>query len=146
MEEHHAKDIESYYNSIAVHQHHNYYEGRADADLTSWVEYFAKLLAKVFTQAKDETIKYAKVGAPAIPDELRNLDHREKIVLSLFSKKDIVTTQDIAAAIGLSGRMVRILLKKWVSAGWLKIAGTSNKTRSYSLSAKYRKYIGNHPA
>ncbi|MFA4956642.1 MAG: hypothetical protein WC556_06670 [Candidatus Methanoperedens sp.] len=37
-----ARDLESYYGSLAVHPHHNYYEGRAEADLTQWLEYFAK--------------------------------------------------------------------------------------------------------
>ena len=34
LEEHHAKGLEAYYRSLAVHPHHNYYEGRAEADLT----------------------------------------------------------------------------------------------------------------
>lgn len=42
LEEHHARDIEGYYRSLAVHPHHNYYEGRSDADLTPWLEYFIK--------------------------------------------------------------------------------------------------------
>lgn len=41
LEEHHARDLEGYYHSLAVHPHHNYYEGRAEADLTPWLEYFA---------------------------------------------------------------------------------------------------------
>ena len=38
LEEHHARDLAAYYNWLAVHPHHNYYEGRADADLTPWME------------------------------------------------------------------------------------------------------------
>ena len=34
LEEHHARDLPGYYSALAVHPHHNYYEGRADADLT----------------------------------------------------------------------------------------------------------------
>ena len=29
LEEHHARDLDAYYHSLAVHPHHNYYEGRA---------------------------------------------------------------------------------------------------------------------
>ena len=144
MEEHHAKDIESYYNSLEVHQHqhHNYYDGRANSDLTSWIEYFVVLLAKVFTQAKEEALKYSKEGIVAVPSEIRKLDHRARIVLSLFAKKDIIFSQDIAAVLGLSGRMVRILLNKWVKDGFLVIENPSNKSRSYKLSEKYQQFIG----
>jgi Fic family protein len=142
MEEHHARDIESYYKSLAVHQHHNYYYGRADADLTPWVKYFVNVLAGVFTQAKDETLKLAKEGMPVVPDELRNLEHRARAVLALFSKKNRITAQDAVSVLGLSSRMVRVLMQAWVKDGWLVMASASNRSRSYSLSENYRKYIG----
>ena len=143
MEEHHALDLETYYTSLAVHKHHNYYSGRADANLTSWVEYFVKLLAGVFTKAKDETLSYVKVGASQEPENLRKLDHRARTVLSLFGKKDKINSQDIVSILGLSNRMVRILLKQWVEDGWLTMADPSNKSRAYTLTAIYRKFIGN---
>jgi len=42
LEEHHAHNLEGYFRSLSVHPHHNYYEGRSEADLTPWLEYFAK--------------------------------------------------------------------------------------------------------
>ncbi|MFH0947456.1 MAG: Fic family protein [Elusimicrobiota bacterium] len=141
MEEHHARDLENYYKSLSVHKHHNYYEGRADADLTSWVEYFVSLLAKVFTQTKEEAIQLAERGVPSEPQELRKMDRRAKTVLSLFVKKDYIITNDVANALGLSVRMSRVLMKNWVKDGWLTIKNVSNKTRAYSLSAKYRQDV-----
>jgi Fic family protein len=143
MEEHHARDLASYYASLVVHKHHNYYEGRAQADLTGWVEYFAALLSKVFTQAKDEAVKYAQKGVPQEPQELRQLDHRARIVLSLFAKKDRIVAKDVAQTLGLSTRMVRLLLQKWVKDGWLMVSSTANRSRAYSLSEIYRQFIGN---
>lgn len=142
LEEHHAKDIESYFNSLAIHQHHNYYEGRNNAELTSWVEYFVKLLATVFTRAKDEAFRYAEKGILVEPQELRQLDRRARMVLSLFARKDRLTVQDVSVLLGLSNRMVRLLMQEWVKDGWLVVADPSNRSRSYNLSAKYRKYIG----
>lgn len=142
MEEHHARDLDTYYRSLAVHQHHNYYEGRAQADVTSWVAYFVKLLAGVFTQAKNETLKYARESMPAVPVELRSLDHRAKTVLALFARKDRISATDVAGALGLSSRMARILLSAWVADGWLVVANASKKNRSYMLSQKYRKFVG----
>ena len=38
LEEHHARDLASYYRSLVTHPHHNYYEGRPDAELTARIE------------------------------------------------------------------------------------------------------------
>ena len=119
MEEHHARDLAGHYNSLVVHKHHNYYFGRAEADLTSWIEYFVTLLARVFIQAKDEAVNLSQTGIPLEHKKLRKLDRRARVVLSLFSKKDSITTNDAAKALGLSSRMMRILMKQWVEDGWL---------------------------
>ena len=52
LEEGHAQDLAAYYQSLATHPHHNYYEGREDAELTSWLAYFLETLATIFTSAK----------------------------------------------------------------------------------------------
>ena len=145
MEEHHAKHLEAYYASLAVHKRHNYYEGRAQADLTGWIEYFIILLSDVFGRAKEEALKYAKEGILLEPEPLRKLDRRARVVLGLFAHKDTVITQEVAAALGLSGRMVRNLLTAWVKDGWLVVSNPSNRARAYRLSAIYRKYTGNNP-
>jgi Fic family protein len=56
LEEHHARDLAAYYNSLAAHPHHNYYEGRADADLTPWLEYFLRTLTQAVTAAEEEAL------------------------------------------------------------------------------------------
>ena len=145
MEEHHARDIEAYYNSLTVHKAHNYYEGRAVADLTGWIEYFVVLLADVFARAKDEALKYAKEGMPVESALLRKLDRRARVILGLFARKDVVTTQEVAAALGLSDRMARNLLTAWVKDGWLALANASKRARAYKLTAIYRQFNGNNP-
>ncbi len=138
MEEHHARDLEKYYASLSVHRHHNYYEGRANADLTAWVLYFVTLLAHVFDQAKKEVQQLSKTAIHGEPEQLRMLDRRARVVLSLFANRELLTSRDIASVLGLSPRMVRILLQKWTQDGWLIIADPSNRGRAYSLSAIYR--------
>ena len=39
-------------DSLAVHPHHNYYAGRADADLTPWLAYFIATVADVFSTVR----------------------------------------------------------------------------------------------
>ena len=54
---------------------------------------------------------------------------------SLFTKKERITTLDAADSLGLSVRMARNLMKKWVEEGWLVVADKSNRSRTYGLSA-----------
>ncbi|MBF0385304.1 MAG: Fic family protein [Candidatus Omnitrophica bacterium] len=141
LEEHHARDLEGYYRALATHKHHNYYQGRADVDLTAWVEYFVKLLAKVFQQARDEALRAGGEKTTVEPEELRRLDHRAKTVLALFAKKDKVSVKEIAETLGLSDRMARNLAAGWVKDGWLVILNESNRARSYGLSKGYEKFL-----
>ena len=142
LEEHHAKDLEGYYQALMVHRHHNYYQGRAEADLTGWIEYFVKLLAKVFGEVKVETSKASRKDVHSEPEELRRLDHRARVVLALFVKKDRITAKEIAVNLGLSDRMARILVVGWAKDGWLVLLNESNRARVYGLDKKYQKFAG----
>jgi len=142
LEEHHARDLPGYYQALTTHPHHNYYFGRSEADVTPWLEYFISTLAAVFEAVRLTAQKCAFEGRQAEPEELRRLDHRERVVLGLFASKETVTAPQVAAELGLSERMARNLLTDWVKDGWLEVADPSRRARSYSLSAKYRQYIG----
>src|SRR3954469_1459504 len=52
LEEEHARDLTACYRLLAIHPHHNYYEGRNAADLTPWLEYFLEVLAIVFMSTR----------------------------------------------------------------------------------------------
>ena len=145
LEEYHARDLEGYYHALAVHPHHNYYYGRATADLSQWVEHFIGTLAAVFAAAREEVLRCSGEGdavALAEPDALRRLDPRARAVLTLFLRTDRITTADVAGALGLSDRMARVLLGRWVEDGWLEVADPSRRARAYVLSASYRQFIG----
>ena len=81
--------------------------------------------------------------ALAEPDALRRLDPRARTVLALFLRTDRITTADVAGALGLSDRMARTLIARWVEDGWLEVADPSRRARAYVLSASYRQVIGN---
>jgi len=143
LEEHHAKDLEAYYRSLAVHPHHNYYDGRAEADLTLWLEYFVTSVATVFQAVKEEALRCAQKGIPVEPDLLRKLDRRARRVFALFTRQDRITTPEVAGVLGLSDRMARVLIQGWVKEGWLVVAQASKKSRAYELTEDYRQFIGN---
>lgn len=142
LEEYHARDLEAYYRALAAHPHYNYYSGRAEADLTPWLEYFTGLMARVFTIAEEEAARIAAQGMAAEPEALRRLDRRARAVLALFTGQEIITTADVAVTLGLSDRSARDLLSAWVTEGWLQMTSTAKRNRGYRLTAEYRQFIG----
>ncbi len=100
-----------------------------------------ELLAKVFEAAGKEVL--AQGAIPSDPVLLRRLDHRQKNVLSMFSSRDSLTVKELANNLGLSDRMVRNIVNKWVQEGFLEVLDASNKNRRYGLSEIYRQFIGN---
>jgi Fic family protein len=143
LEEEHARDLPAYYRALAVHPHHNYYEGRETADLTPWLEYFLATLAAVFVAAKEEVLQIAQEELPPKPESLRRLDPRARAVLALFAHQDRIGASDAARLLGLSDRTARLLIKRWTEEGWLVVSDPSRKGRTYELSATYRQLIGN---
>lgn len=142
LEEYHARDLNGYYNALSVHPHHNYYEGRADAELTPWLEYFTKTLAQVFQSVHKEALALAQKGIKAEPAPLRKLDKRARAVLGLFLQAETISASDVSKLLGLSDRMIRLLLKDWTGMGILTVKNTANRNRAYQLSAKYRQCLG----
>jgi Fic family protein len=57
-EEQYAEDLFGYYQALNVHPDIDYYEGRAEADLTPWLEYFISSLVKSGEAALREMAKY----------------------------------------------------------------------------------------
>lgn len=143
LEEFYAQDLDGYYRALVTHPHHNYYEGRNQADLTPWLEYFLNGMAAVFDQVASEVQKQA--GPRLDADEqkqLRDLDPRARRVLSLFAERELIQSVQVAKLLGLSERQVRDLLSEWVRQGWIEIADPSRKARKYKLGNKYRDLLG----
>jgi len=142
LEEVYAQDLAAYYAALQTHPHHNYYDGRADADLTGWVAYFIQSMAVVFTRVAEEVRAQAAGQVPQEPPELRRLDRRARLAIGLFTHQDTITSTDVARVLGLSQRTVRALIASWLADGWLEVADPSRKARRYRLSANYRRFIG----
>ena len=54
------------HSALVTHPHHNYYEGRAEADLTPWLDYFLDGMAVIFGRVADEVARI-----PAVADEVK---------------------------------------------------------------------------
>ena len=141
LEEYYATNLQAYYNALTVGDSHNYYFGRAEADITEWVNYFCEGMADAFANVRlkaTEAAKEAKTDHSAL---LRELDQRQKQVLSLFGKSRYITTREIAGLLGIHIRTALNLCKKWVESGFIIQHGAANKSRKYELADKWVELI-----
>jgi Fic family protein len=138
LEEYYAENLTAYYDALQTHPHHNYYYGRNEADITSWLEYFiegaAQAFDKVNRQANEQALKGFSVDRNPL---IRELDIKQRKVLELFVDFKEVDSKQISDVLKVSAQSARELIRKWVSAGFLHTTDKSKKARKYSLSSKY---------
>ena len=137
LEEYYAKDLKSYYEALDVGPSHNYYMGRAESDITKWVEYFIAGMTESFNRVKQRAQEAADEGAEDKTDIIKKLDAKQRKTLTLFRKKYEITSSDVQKLFNYKPRTARALLAKWVTDGFLVITDPSNKARKYKLAEKY---------
>ena len=144
LEEYYARNLVAYYQAISVGPSHNYYEGRADADITQWIEYFINGMTISFENVIKHMTRSAMRGDQDYEELLRTLDPKKRKVLELFQQFATVTAAQIGQIFGFKPRTSAQLCKDWVDEGFLKIVNPSNKNRSYTLAAKYEILIASY--
>jgi len=132
LEEYYARKLGEYYKALTVGPSHNYYLGRAKADITPWVEYFCLGVAESFENVRKQA--EAAAGSSEISPLLRKLDPRQRKALELFRDSDTITSRDIERLFAVSQRTARRLLQLWSDAGFLVIADPAKKSRKYALA------------
>jgi Fic family protein len=133
LEEFYAQDLEGYYAALVTHPHHNYYEGRADAEITPWLAYFLRGMAVIFHQVAEEVQRQGESPYPQEADWMRGLDRRARRVAALLEEQGEIRSAEVARLLGISQRQARNLLRAWTAAGWLEVADPSNRGRRYRL-------------
>lgn len=141
LEEYYARDLNAYYEAISIGTSHNYYEGRAEADITPWIEYFIEGMAVAFEHVLAQMNSAIQQGLPDQTDILRTLDPRKRKALELFEQNTTITAKQIGDLFGFKPRTSAQLCKNWVEDGFLEIADFSNKGRKYRLARQYEKLV-----
>jgi Fic family protein len=137
LEEYYAKNLLGYYRAISIGPSHNYYFGRAESDITPWVEYFTAGMAFALEKVVDQMIASNEKGEKDHSQLLRTLNPKQRKALELFKGYDVVTAKQIGDLFGFQPRTNAALCKKWVEGGFLQIVDASNKGRKYKLAAPY---------
>jgi Fic family protein len=141
LEEYYARNLLDYYRAITVGPSHNYYLGRAEGDITQWLEYFCKGVLEAFTRAKEQMEKEKTKGSPDQGKILRTLDPKKRKVLELFQNYEVITNQQVIALFDFKARTGAKLCQTWTQEGFLETVNPSRKKREYRLGRKYQKLI-----
>lgn len=133
LEEYYAKPLNRYYAAISVGDSHNYYMGRAEADITTWIEYFCEGMAASFENVKKKAEELAETEADQ-SNYIRRLDPRQRKILEKFKSGNEILTKDIQEMFDIGSRNAAYLAQKWVEEGFLKVVDESKKNRKYTLN------------
>ncbi len=139
LEEYYARNLGAYYEAISVGESHNYYMGRAEADITKWVEYFVDGMTVSFENVLKRMDEAKAQDSPDQSALIRKLDPKQRKALGLFQEFEIITSRQIGELFGFKPRTSAALCASWVESGFLTIVNPSNKGRKYKLSAEYHK-------
>lgn len=143
LEEYYAQNLNAYYDALQTHPHHNYYFGRHEADITSWLEYFIGGVAEAFEKVNKQAIKQTTQGFSADKSSLiRELDIKQRKVLELFAEFKEIDSLQIAEILNISAQSARALLRQWINENFLQYANESKKARKYLLGEKYEGLVG----
>jgi len=137
LEEYYARNLQAYYDALDVGASHNYYLGREKADITGWIAYFCSAMADAFAKVRITATQAAEAGADDQTHLLRQLDQRQRQLLTLFRDERFVTTKAIAGLLGIQPRATLNLCNQWEQAGFIVRHGTANKLRRYELAESW---------
>jgi Fic family protein len=137
LEEYYARNLQGYYRAISVGESHNYYFGRAEADISNWIFYFCEGMADAFAKVR---LKAAEAEQNAQSDQsylLRELDQKQRQIIALFRNHKYITTRDIANLLHVHPRTALNFCHKWIDDGFVIAHGEGNKNRKYELAKRW---------
>lgn len=141
LEEYYAQGLQDYYEALTVGPSHNYYMGRAEADITKWIGYFVEGMAVSFQKVEAQARAEASRGGEDQTSALRKLDARQRRALTLFEQSEEITGSEIGELFGLKPRAASTLLQNWVEDGFMIVSRPSKKSRRYRLAEPYEALV-----
>jgi Fic family protein len=141
LEEYYARNLPAYYQALTVGPSHNYYGGRAECDITRWVDYFCRGTAESFENVRKRAQEASDSGAGDESSQLRKLDPRQRKALELFRRSDTITSRDVEQLFTVSQRTARNLLTDWVKRKFVVVIDPAKKSRKYGLANGFKTLI-----
>ncbi len=142
LEEYYARDLGAYYQALTIGKDEDYYDGqRAEADLTTFLEYFVCGMAESFDKVRIQAQRAGEEGVRDHAHTLRELSPKQRQVLKLFLSASRVTAKDLSYFFHINDRQARYLCQQWVAEGFFHVVDPAPKTRRYGLAEKYERSI-----
>jgi Fic family protein len=141
LEEYYATDLKAYYEALTVGPSHNYYLGRAEAEITNWIAYFIGGMADALEKVRGQAVRESRRGGVDQSKLLRTLDAKQRRALTLFRASREIAAKDVAALFGNQSRTAALLCQRWVESGFLEIADPARKSRRYRLASEYEAIV-----
>lgn len=141
LEEHYVDALYAYYGALMVGPSHNYYLGRAEADITEWVTYFCTGMASACEALRRQIEVAQREGRADQRQLLRTLSHAQRRVVSLFADQADVTSQDIGNVLGVKRQRANQLCRQWCEEGFLVMTDESRRSRRYRLAVAYESQL-----
>ncbi|MDC9724082.1 MAG: Fic family protein [Urechidicola sp.] len=145
LEEYYAKNLQGYYKALTIGKSHNYYGGRAEADISPFLNYFLHGMAISFRSVREKAQQLKELNKEQTisyqTEKLRELRPQQRQTFSLFLKSKEVTANEIANHLGIKPRSAQDLVKKWVENKFIEIVDQSKKSRTYSLVEEWEQLI-----
>jgi Fic family protein len=141
LEEYYARKLAAYYEALTIGPSHNYYGGRAESDITKWVDYFCQGVAESFENVKKRAQEAADVGAGDESSQLRKLDPRQRKALELFRQSNVITSRDVEQLFTISQRTARNLLTRWAENRFVIVLDPARKSRKYGLASEFKRLV-----
>jgi Fic family protein len=138
LDEYYARNLAAYYAALTVASH-NYYEGRAEADVTAFVEYFCIGMADAFTKVRAAATQARGQDANDQSAELRDLSPTQRRLLDLFRRQGSATAAEMASHLKMSPRTLSQLSRDWIVDGFLEYQSAARKNRAYRLAERFEK-------
>jgi Fic family protein len=115
--------------------------GRAEADITKWIEYFVEGMAIACENIIKHLLASKTTSGPEQDQLWRKLGSRERKVLDLFQEHAIITAAQIASLFGFQSRTASAICAKWVESGFLTVIDPARRSRKYGLSKEYQRLL-----
>ncbi len=141
LEEYYARNLGAYYEAISIGESHNYYMGRAEADITKWIEYFIEGMAISFENVLKQMTLETNMSSKDQSKLLKELDPKQRKALALFQEFNFITSKQIGELFGFKPRTSSKICSEWVDIGFLERVDPSNKGRKYKLSKYFQDLI-----
>ena len=142
LESYYAEDLGAYYDALTIGPSHNYYLGREQADITTWLAYFIQGMAVSFENIRRQAAQMAGEGVGDVSSVLRKLNSRQRKALELFRDQREITASDLVRLFGIKPRTATAWCNKWVEENFLVMTNPSRKARRYALAGVYEALYG----